>query len=183
MANGRFSRYLEAGTYARAPRIGLLAGPGIAFFGAAGTTDFMTLDQAKKLIKDCAEQMHARYGKLVFDEWAIVSLAEHPGHVLAYIGPRKDGFKKNFQADAGTLRAGLMNADYAIGDFEFAHYGVGTGFESFLVLAKGVYLICNNTTESMDGITKDPKWLSAQVPFVELSDNVRADPLVVQKPT
>ncbi len=141
----------------------------------------MTLDQAKTLIKNCAEQMQARYGKPVFDEWAIVSLSEHPGHVLDYVGPRKEGFKKNFLTDAGSLRAGLTNSDYEIGDFEFARYGVGTGFESFLVLAKGVYLICNNTAESMDGITKDPRWLVAQVPFVELSDKVRADPLVVQR--
>jgi len=143
----------------------------------------MTLDQARMLIKDCAAQMHVRYGKPVFDEWAIVSLAEHPGHVLDYIGPRKDGFKKNFLADAGALRAGLMNAEYEIGDFEFARYGVGTGFESFLVLARCVYLICNNTTESMEGITKDPRWLVAQVPFVELSDKVRSDPLVLGNQT
>jgi hypothetical protein len=142
----------------------------------------MTLDQARMLIEDCAAQMQVRYGKPVFDEWAIVSLAEQPGHVLAYIGPRKDGFKKNFLADAGALRSGLMNEKYAVGDFEFARYGVGTGFESFLVLAKGVYLICNNTAESMEGITKDPRWLVAQVPFVEFSDKVRADPLVVEKP-
>ena len=140
----------------------------------------MTLDQAKKLIKVCAEQMHARYSRPVFDEWAIVSFADHKGRVLAYIGPRKDGFKQNFQTDAGSLRAGLLNEEYAVGDFEFARDGVSTGFESFLVIGKGVYLICNNTVDSMDGITKDPKWLAAQVPFVELSDQVRADPLVLE---
>jgi len=36
----------------------------------------MTFDQVNKRIKTCAEQMDARYGKVVFDEWAIVSLAE-----------------------------------------------------------------------------------------------------------
>jgi len=142
----------------------------------------MTLNQATKENKDFTAHMHVRYGKPVFDELAIVSLAEHPGHVLAYIGPRKDRFKKNFLADAGSLRAGLMNEKYEVGDFEFARYGVGTGFESFLLLAKGIYLICNNTTESMEGITKDPRWLVAQVPFVELSDQIRADPLVVEQP-
>ena len=141
----------------------------------------MILDQAKNLIKRCAEHMHGHYGKPVFDEWAIVSFVDHKGHVLAYIGPRKDGFKQNFLADAGSLRAGLLNGQYAIGDFEFARQGEGTSFESFLVIGKGVYLICNNTLESMDGITKDPKWLQAQVPFVELSDQFRADPLVVAK--
>jgi hypothetical protein len=32
----------------------------------------MTLDQATELIKSCAEQMNARYKRVVFDEWAIV---------------------------------------------------------------------------------------------------------------
>ena len=139
----------------------------------------MTLDQAKQLIKVCAEQMHARYTKPVFDEWAIVSFANQIGHVLAYIGPRKDGFKKNFAADAASLSAGLLSEQYDVGDFEFARHGVGTGFESFLVLGKAVYLICNNTEQSMDNIAKDSKWLEAQVPFVELSDKFRGDPLVV----
>lgn len=137
----------------------------------------MKLEQAKLLIKSCAEQMHARYGKPVFDEWVVLELVDQKGRVLAYIGPRKEGFKQNFLADAGSLRAGLLNAQYEIGDFEFARHGVGTGFESFLVLGKSLYLICNNTAESMDGITKDPKWLEAQVPFVELSERFRDDPL------
>jgi len=94
----------------------------------------MTLDKAKKLIKSCDEQMHARYSRPVFDEWAIVSFADNKGRVLAYIGPRKDGFKQNFLADAGSLRAGLLNGQYAIGDFEFARQGEGTSFESFLVI-------------------------------------------------
>jgi hypothetical protein len=29
----------------------------------------------------------------------------------------------------------------------------------------------------MDGIASDPHWLGAQVPFVELSEKFRADPL------
>jgi hypothetical protein len=137
----------------------------------------MTLNQANALIKSCAEQMNARYQKVVFDEWAIISLADQKGHLLAYSGPRKEGFQKNFVADAGSLRAGLMTADYEVGDFEFARHGIGTSFESFMVLGKGLYLICNNTAQSMDVITKDPLWLGAQVPFVELSDKFRANPL------
>ncbi len=139
---------------------------------------FMTLDEAKKLIKQCAEQMHARYNKPVFDEWAVVSLAENKGRLLAYLGPRREGFQKDFLSDAGSLRAGLLTHQYNVGEFEFARHGVGTGFESFMVLGKGIYLICNNTVQSMDGITKDPLWLAAQVPFVELSDKFRADPVV-----
>lgn len=137
----------------------------------------MTLDQATKLIQTCAEQMNARYKKVVFDEWAIISLAEHKGRVLAYIGPRKQGFQQNFLNDAGSLRAGLLTEKNNVGDFEFARHGVGTGFEAFMVLGEGIFLICNNTVQSMDGITQDPLWLGAQVPFVELSDKVREEPL------
>ncbi len=140
----------------------------------------MTFDQAKKLITTCAEQMHARYKKVVFDEWAIISLTANKGRVLGYIGPRKEGFKDNFTADAQTLRAGLLTPEHNVGDFEFARHGVGTGFEAFMVMGKGLYLICNNTVQSMDGISKDPRWIGAQVPFVELSDRFRGDALVVK---
>ena len=139
----------------------------------------MTLDHAKKLISACAQQMDAEYKKVVFDEWAIISLAENKGRLLAYIGPRKTGFQNNFLADAGALRTSLLAGKTNIGDFEFARHGVGTGFESFLVLGEGLFLICNNTVQSMDAITRDPRWLAAQVPFVELSDAFRADPLVL----
>jgi hypothetical protein len=47
-----------------------------------------------------------------------------------------------------------------------------------MVLGEGVFLICNNTVQSMDAITKDPLWIGAQVPFVELSDKFRANPVV-----
>jgi hypothetical protein len=139
----------------------------------------MTLEHANELIKSCAAQMNARYKKTVFDEWAIVSLAGNKGRLLAYIGPRKAGFQENFLADAGPLRSGLLTQKYDAGDFEFARHGIGTGFESFMALGEHVFLICNNTVQSMDGITQDPHWLDAQVPFVELSDKFRADPLII----
>jgi hypothetical protein len=141
----------------------------------------MTLDQAKNWIKACAERMHALYQKAVFDEWAIVSFAENKGRVLAYIGPRKDGFRLNFATDASALRAGLVSTQHHIGDFEFSRQGVGTSFESFMVLGEGLYLICNNTAQTMDAIAKDPLWLSAQVPFVELCEKFRQDPLVTDE--
>jgi len=137
----------------------------------------MRLDQANELIKTCAEQMNARYKKVVFDEWATVSLDGRKSRLLAYFGPRRDGFQKNFLSDAGALRQGLLQGDYSAGDFEFARHGVGQLFESFMVLGEGMYLICNNTVQSMDGITRDPLWFGAQVPFVELSEKFRANPV------
>src|ERR1041385_5203606 len=94
---------------------------------------FMTLEQSVKLIQSCAEQMNARYQKVVFDEWAIIALSDRKGRLLAYIGPRKSGFQNNFLDDAGPLRSGLLASESNVGDFDFARHGVGTGFESFMV--------------------------------------------------
>ena len=137
----------------------------------------MTLEQASNLIGGCAERMNDLYQKVVFDEWAIVSLVQHKAKILAYLGPRKDDFQKNFAADVQDLRADLLSKRHSIGDFEFARHGVGTRLEAFVMVGEGLYLICNNTAQSMSAIAKDPLWLSAQVPFVELSDRFRSDPL------
>jgi hypothetical protein len=67
--------------------------------------------------------------------------------------------------------------DHDPGDFEFASDGVGTGFEAFTALGTGVYLIWNNTALSMDGITSEPRWLAAQVSFLDLSEKFRANPV------
>ncbi len=139
----------------------------------------MTLDEISSSIKACASQMNARYGSVIFDEWAIVSLERNRARILFYTGPRNDDFLKHFVADLGALRLSLLDASFGAGDFEFARHGVGTGIEAFLVLGQGMYLICNNTAESMDGISKNSRWLGAQVPFAELAEKVRADPLEV----
>jgi hypothetical protein len=140
-------------------------------------SELMTVEEATRLIKRCGEQMNARYKKVVFDEWAIVSLAHKKSRILNYLGPRNDDFLKNFANDLGALRAELVKDKRGAGDFEFARHGVGTLFEAFMVLGDGIYLICNNTANSMEGITGDPRWLDAQVPFAELSDQVRATPV------
>ena len=143
----------------------------------------MTLDEAKGLIKTCAGQMNAQYGKTIFDEWAVISLTENKARVLAYVGPRNDDFLKNFANDLGSLRSELLDANYGTGDFAFARHGTGTRFEAFMVLGAAIYLICNNTHETMDTIAKDPKWLNAQVPFAELGDKLRTSPLVATSDT
>ena len=139
----------------------------------------MTLDEVKLLIKTNAAKMDALYCKPVFDEWAIISLAENRARVLAYVGPRNDDFLKNFANDLGSLRTELLNDEYGIGDFAFARQAVGTHFEAFMVLGVAIYLIFNNTQDSMDNIAKDPRWLKAQVPFAEIGDRLRINPLVV----
>jgi hypothetical protein len=143
----------------------------------------MTLDEVKSLIKVCAAQMDARYGKTIFDEWAVISLAENKARVLSYAGPRNDDFLKNFASDLGSLRSELRDSSYGVGDFAFARHGTGTRFEAFMVLGTAIYLICNNTHESMDTIAKDPKWLDAQAPFAELGDKLRMNPLMASSDT
>ena len=143
----------------------------------------MNLDEVKLLIKQSAARMDAFYGRPVFNEWAIISLAENRARVLAYVGPRNDDFLKNFANDLGSLRAELLGANYGVGDFAFARHATGTRFEAFMVLGSAIYLICNNTHETMDAIAKDPKWLHAQVPFAELGDKLRMNPLVVTSDT
>ena len=145
----------------------------------------MTLDEAKNLIKLCSgRRWMLSYGRPVFDEWAVVSLAENKARVLAYVGPRNDAFLKNFANDLGSLRAELLGTDYGVGDFAFAREGTGTRFEAFMVLGSmGNYLICNNTLESMDTIAKNPKWLNAQVPFAELADKMGMNPLLITSDT
>jgi hypothetical protein len=64
--------------------------------------------------------MDALYQKVVFDEWAVISLSEKGSQVPAYTGPRKADFQKNFLSDVGELRAELRKESHNIGDFEFA---------------------------------------------------------------
>ena len=138
----------------------------------------MKICEATNLIKHCTQRMNASYAKVVFDEWAIVSLAAgNRGRLLAYQGPRKESFQRDFLKDAGRLRGPLLRVDHDPGDFEFAPDGVGTGFEAFTVLGAGVYLIWNNTVLSMDGISSEPRWLAAQVPFLDLTEQFRANPV------
>lgn len=137
----------------------------------------MRIDQAKDQIRSCAEQMNQRFKNIVFDEWAVVAIRAGKLQVLEYAGPRPREFRTQFLRDAGGLRAGLVAGRHQPGYFEFSHTGAGTGFESFMAVGKDTYLIWNNTAKSMDNIAEDPRWLSAQVPFVELVDRFCSDPL------
>jgi len=166
------------------PGVGNICVTGLKIASLEGNLNsFMTLDEATKQIRSCGQKMNDLYGRVVFDEWVVISLAHQKARILFYVGPRNDDFLKNFATDLGSLRASLLQTRYTVGDFEFARHGVGTGYEAFVVLGEGIYLICNNTQASMDDITRDPKWLNAQVPFAELSEAVRPNPLVVNGDT
>jgi len=138
----------------------------------------MKLDEAIALIKQKTERMNAIYGSVVFDELAIVSFQDKKGRILNYNGPRKESFQKNFATDVETLKSELLTTKHQTGDFDFARDASGTNFDAFMVLGEEVYLICNNTAQSISGITKDSRWLGAQVPFAELAEKFRGNPLV-----
>jgi hypothetical protein len=149
--------------------------PGEVVFLSTG--ELMNLEEALKLIKESCEKMNSRYGKVVFDEWVIVSFAEGKEKILAYAGPRRDHFKQNFADDIKTLRKALFSEPHNIGDFDFSHQGAGTSFDAFIVLGESIFLLWNSTNESTTYITKNPNWLVAQNVFAELTDKFRKNPL------
>ena len=137
----------------------------------------MTVTEAIAMIDDCVRRMNGLYGRTLFDEWAVVSLLPGESKVLSYQGARRGEFSKNFASDAGELRVALVRGEHQFGDFEFARDAAGTLFDAFMCLGEGVYLIANNTAETMTKLTADPKWLTAQRAFVELSEHVRSHPV------
>ena len=137
----------------------------------------MKLQEAISHTSECFDRMSDVYLSVVFDEWAIVGLLDKAGKVLHYTGPRKSEFIENFGKDAELIRKELKNPEHGYGDFVFERHASGTTFDAFIVLGEGIYLICNNTSKSMQTITSNSHWLAAQKIFVELSDDIRSNPV------
>jgi hypothetical protein len=138
----------------------------------------MILAQALEKMKHGSETMNARYGRVVFDEWAFVSLQSGRERIVAYEGPRREHFQQNFTSDLGGLRCELLTTKHEPGHFDFARQAVGTSFEAFICVGEELYLICNNTQLTMDQISGDARWLEAQKSFAALTDAFRSDPMV-----
>jgi hypothetical protein len=137
----------------------------------------MKLEAAVQQLRACRQKMDTLYQKPVFDEWAIVALGGAQPAVLAYEGPRREGFEKKFHSDASPLLAEMEGRRYAVGDFEFALDARGSRFDASVRVGENTYLFCNNTYGSMQDIRGDARWLKAQAPFVDLTEKFRADPL------
>jgi hypothetical protein len=140
---------------------------------------FMTLSQAVESLKRSAADMDARYGKIVFDEWALVCLQKGHERLVSYLGSRKEHFQKNFVNDLSSLRGELLTAKHQPGHFDFSRHAVGTSFDAFVCAGEELYVICNNTQSSMDQITSDPRWLDAQKAFATMTEQFQADPLAL----
>ena len=139
----------------------------------------MNFEKATQLITDCAARMNKAYGQTVFDEWVMVSFIGDREEIVGYVGPRPQHLQKEFVSDLHALKEELFSAKHATGDFEFARAASGTHFDAFMVMGDWLFLICNHTALTMDEIAKAPTWRQAQIPFVELSERFRADPLRV----
>ena len=136
----------------------------------------MQWNDAINLIQACGARMTALFGKPVFDEWAILKL-NGIATVSYYSGPRPSSFIATFAHDSAALSRETGGRKYSPGEFEFARDSGGTAFDVFVVLGGGCILVCNNTDAAMTDIRKHPEWLKAQVPFVEMTEKFRADPL------
>ena len=139
----------------------------------------MTLDKAIATIEAHLQRMNELYGRPVFDEWAVVAVFDRKGRILHYVGPRREELQETFADDIRPFKAELLAGRQYIGHFEFSPDASGQLYDAYVVLGEGCFLICNNTTQSMAGITREARWLAAQVPFAELSDVFRSDPMVV----
>jgi hypothetical protein len=138
----------------------------------------MNLDTLRPLLKACRELMDVLYQKPVFDEWIVVSVAGGKIEILDYHGPRRETYGKQLHADSAPLVGEMQNRHYEVGDFEFILDASGTRFDAAVRLGETAYLLCNNTYGSMDDIRNDPRWRKAQAPFVDMTEKVRANPLV-----
>ena len=138
----------------------------------------MTLNEAITLIKDGLCRMDELYNKTVFDEWAIIRVEGTRRRIVTYEGQRREDFTHSFPAEVKAFGPELLKSSHVPGDYDFFRHATGTDFDAYLVLGKQLFLICNNTTQSMTGITEDPLWLKAQVPFVEMSEKFRAAPVI-----
>jgi hypothetical protein len=136
----------------------------------------MQWNDAIKLIQACGSRMTALFGEPVFDEWAILKLNGSTS-VAYYSGPRPSDFLASFARDSAALSRETGARKYSPGEFEFARDSGGTAFDVFVVLGGGCILVCNNVVAAMTDIRKHPGWLKAQVPFVEMTEKFRADPL------
>jgi hypothetical protein len=144
----------------------------------------MNLVTASKLAVSTAEAMGSIYKGTVFDELAIVRLANRQASLLWYYGPRRNGFIQSFAADTAALRKDSRErfsqwGQPEIGDFHFVKEGAGTQSEAFVRVGEDAFLILGNTKLSMTEISQNRLWLAAQRPFVEMCDQFRFSPLEV----
>ena len=138
----------------------------------------MTPSLAFDKIRTAFVRMDAFYGRTVFDEWAVLSIEGAKISVLAYEGPRQGRFPTELHKDLVQLRKDTEGEHRDPGAFGFTRTAEGPAIDAYIVLGPGLYLICNNTHESISQVALDPLWRRAQVPFADLAELFRHHPVV-----
>lgn len=137
----------------------------------------MSPAEAYSTISATMARMSTLYGRTLFDEWVVVRLGPGTATVENYEGPRLADCLAFFARDVALLRREAADRAHGPGDFDFARAAAGTQFDALLQIAPDAYLLCNNTTSSMEQIRANPGWLKAQIPFVDLSERFRHHPV------
>jgi hypothetical protein len=139
----------------------------------------MTYPEAIELIRTQLGRLDALYGRVVFDEWALLAInATGDARIAGYAGPRAASFADEVAADARALREAGALKTYAVGDFEFVHDAAGAHLDAFLRAGPAAYLVCNHTDGTMEKARADARWRQAQVAWFNLAEKFRADPVV-----
>lgn len=146
---------------------------------ATGVSHLMTPSLAFEKIRTAFVRMDAFYGRTLFDEWAVLSIEGPKVSVMSYEGPRADTFADQVRKDLLKLRNDTEGDRRDSGAFGFTRSGEGLAIDAYIVLGPGLYLICNNTTESVADLALDPHWRHAQVPFADLAEVFRHHPLAI----
>ncbi len=138
----------------------------------------MSPADAFSTIATAMARMSSLFGRTLFDEWVVVRLGPGTATVEHYEGPRLAECLASFSKDVALLRQEASDRAHESGDFDFARAAAGTQFDALLKVAPDAYLLCNNTGLSMEQIRAYPEWLKAQVPFANLAERFRLDPVV-----
>ncbi len=138
----------------------------------------MSPTDAYSTISSAMARMSALYGRTLFDEWAVVRLGPRSANAEHYEGPRLPEFLASCHRDIEPLRREAASRSHEPGDFDFARTSSGTSIDALVKIAADAYLLCNNTGLSMEEIRGKPEWLKAQVPFANLAERFRTDPVV-----
>jgi hypothetical protein len=130
-------------------------------------------------IRTAFVRMDAFYGRAVFDEWAVLSIEGSKISVLAYEGPRAESFTRDLHKDLVQLRNDTEGERRDAGAFGFTRSAGGQAIDAYIVLGPSLYLICNNTDQSVSELALDPHWRKAQVPFADLAELFRHHPMAL----
>ncbi len=140
----------------------------------------MDLETATSRISKSFSKLDAAYGRTVFDELAIVQIADDELKLHHYQGPNEESFVAEFADNTTALRKVLTGEQTSLGgEFCFTREGEGKSTDAYICLGPELYLFCNNTDKSMPEITRDPRWLEAQGEFLNASQHFAVDPLSV----